>query len=191
MLLGLGSHLKSAAMAGLSSTEIPAIANALAAESYRLIDPALREPAQAIGHLKLLPALRKDPPWNLGNWQQWLRLMEGVGLQPVERLNWLTRLVESAPTLPEACAWKICAARAIAETGLTDAALPLVMLARDPDERVARCAGRFLLHRRHADWRERALQVLPTSPHASVRRLRAIYRGLERIARGRPARWRS
>ena len=171
VLLALGSSLKPAAVAGLASVETPAVAAAIAAESYRLLDPVLREAAQSVAHLKMLPALRKELPWNLANWCAWLRLIESVRLQPGEKLNWLIRFVQSAPQIPEACAWKICAARAIADTGLPDAAFSLATLASDPDERVARCAGRFLLNRRHADWRERAAAVLAMSPHASVRRL--------------------
>ncbi len=189
VLLGLGSCLKPAAMAGLGTAEAPALAGALAAESYRLLDPVLREAAQGVGHLKMLPALRKEPLWDLDNWLGWLRLIESVGLQPLERLTWLTRLVRSAPAGPAACAWKICAARALAETGLPEAAGPLGDLARDADERVARCAGRFLLSRRLAEWRERAAQILPASPHASVRRLPGASRPLrDPEASGAPAR---
>jgi hypothetical protein len=188
VLLALGSSLKPAAIAGLAGVESPLLASAIAAESYRLLDPALREPAQGVTHLKMLPALRKELPWNLSNWLSWLRLIEGVGLQPAERLTWLTRLVQSAPRGPESCAWKICAARAIAETGLADAASPLATLAADPDARVARCAGRLLLHRRHADWRERAAAILPMSPHASVRRLLENTRIVRNDPPGAPAR---
>jgi len=178
VFLGLGSCLKSAAMAGLGSVESLPLAAALAAESYRLIDPVLREPAQGVTHLKLLPALRKELPWNIQTWPGWLRLVESVGLQPAERLTWLTRFVDSAPPGPDSRAWKICAARALAETLLPDAALPLANLANDPDECVARCATRFLLNRRRPDWRERAVQVLTASRHPSVRRLLSLQRAL-------------
>jgi hypothetical protein len=189
VLLGLGSCLKSASMAGLGSAESPALAAALAAESYRLLDPVLREPAQGVTHLKMLPALRKELPWNIETWHAWLRLIESVGLQPAERLAWLTRLVDSAPPGPDSRAWKICTARAIADTALPDAALPLANLACDPEERVARCAARFLLNRRRADWRERAAQVLPASRHPSVRRLLTLQRALRDLNPiGTPAR---
>jgi hypothetical protein len=183
VLLALGSPLKPAAMAGLAAVETPAVAAVIAAESYRLLDPVLREGAQGVAHLKMLPAMRKELPWNITNWYSWLRLIELVRLQPAEKLNWLIRFVQSAPPGPESCAWKICAARAVAETGLGDAAFTLATLACDPDERVARCAGRFLLNRRHPEWREHAAGVLTMSPHASVRRLLTYHRA----ARGDPA----
>jgi hypothetical protein len=188
VLLALGSPLKPAAVAGLASVETPAVAAVIAAESYRLLDPVLREGAQGVAHLKMLPALRKELPWNLTNWYSWLRLIESVRLQPAERLNWLIRFVQSAPAGPDSCAWKICAARAIADTGLGDAAFTLATLASDPEERVARCAGRFLLSRRHPEWREHAAGVLAMSPHASVRRLLTYNRNVRSDPAGAAAR---
>ena len=95
---GLKPSLKPAAMAGLASIESPAVrCAALVEESYRLLDPLLREPAQGVNHLRLLPALRKEPPWNLQNWSSWLRLIEMVGLQPIEKMTWLARMLEAAP----------------------------------------------------------------------------------------------
>jgi len=176
VFLALGSSLKPAAMAGLAAIESPAIAAAIAAESYRLIDPVLRDPAQNINHLKLLPALRKEPPWTLATWGAWLRLIENVGLQPAERLNWLTRMLEAAPAGPESCAWKVCVSRAIAETELAEAFVPLAALVRDANERVARYAARLILGRNRPEWRERAAIVLPTSPHASVQMLSSTHR---------------
>ena len=177
IFLALGTGLKPAAMAGLASVEHAEVAGALAAESFRLVDPVLRDAAQGINHLKLLPALRKEPPWNRTNWAAWLRLIEGTGLQAAERLGWLTKLLEAAPAGPESCAWRVSVCRAIAETGLPDAAGPLASLVRDADERVARVAARLLLNRRRPEWRERAATALPTSPHMSVRRLAASLRG--------------
>jgi hypothetical protein len=178
VLLGLGSSLKSACVAGLAGIELPAVATAVARESFRLLDPVLREPAQGITHLKMLPALRRELPWNLTNWSSWLRLIELLGLQPAEKLTWLVRLLESAPPGWESRAWRICTARAIAATQLAEAAVHLAALACDPDEAVARCAGRFLLNRRQPAWRERAEEVLCHSPHASVRRLLAYSHAL-------------
>ena len=174
--LGLGTSLKPAAMAGLASVENAEVAEALASESFRLVDPVLREAAQGINHLKLLPAVRKNPPWNRSNWAAWLRLIEMTGLQPAERLAWLTKLLEAAPAGPESCGWRISVSRAIAETGLADAALPLSALVRDADERVARFAARQLLNRRRPEWRERGAAALQTSPHISVRRLAVMAR---------------
>jgi HEAT repeat protein len=180
LFIALGTSLKPAAIAGISAMEDPAMGEALARESYRLLDPVLREAAHGIAHLKLLPALRKAPPWTIDNWLSWLRMIEEMGLQAAERLAWLARLLEGAPAKPEAVGWKMCVSRAIAETGLSDAAPPLMGLLRDRDERVARYAARLLLAAggaRKADWRERAMVAIPTSPHESVRRMATMTHG--------------
>src|SRR5207244_32374 len=75
IFLALASPLKSAAMAGLAAIESPQLAAAAADQSFRLLDPLLRDAARGITHLKLLPALRKDPPWTLANWHSWLQLI--------------------------------------------------------------------------------------------------------------------
>jgi HEAT repeat protein len=179
VLLALASPLKPAAMAGLAAVESPAVAAAVAGQSFRLLDPAVRDAAGAIAHLKLLPALRKEPLWARGGagagWADWLRLITTVGLQPAEKLNWLTRLLADAPPGPEGTAWKTCVLRAIADTGQAEAGTSLANALRDADERVARCAARFLLHRRIPEWREVAAATLPRSPHLSVRRLAVAY----------------
>jgi HEAT repeat protein len=189
LFVALGSSLKPAAIAGISAMEDPAMGGALAGESYRLVDPVLREAAHGIAHLKLLPALRKAPPWTAENWLSWLRMIEGMGLQAGERLQWLLRLLEGAPAGPGAAGWKMCVSRAIAETGLADAATPLMGLLRDRDERVARYAARLLLGPaggRKSDWRERALVAIPTSPHASVQRMAMMTRGSREQERALP-----
>lgn len=174
LLLALGSPLKPAAMAGIASIEQAAIARAVAAQSFRLADPILRDAARGITHLKMLPALRKNPPWDMLTWASWLRLIEGVGLQPPERLTWLTSLYEAAPPAQEAVAWKVCTLRAIAETGLQEAAITLANAVRDDHERVARYGARLLMGRRGGhEWRAIACECIPTSPHLSVRRLLA------------------
>jgi HEAT repeat protein len=187
LLLALGSGLKPAAIAGFSAVESPQIAAAVAENSFRLLDPTLREPAQHIAHLKFLPAMRKNPPWDLSNWAQWLRLIEAVGLQPSDRLGVLSRFLESAPDVPEAVAWKICAARALAATGQSDAGALLAKLARDADERVARCAARWLLSGHALDWRQRASEALPKSPHLSVQRLASLAGSSARDPESQPA----
>jgi HEAT repeat protein len=172
LLLALASPLKPAAMAGIASVEHPAMAHAVAAQSFRLVDPLLRDAARGITHLKLLPALRKKSPWDLATWPAWLRLIEAVGLQPAERLNWLTSLYESAPASREAVAWKICTLRAIAETCLHEAGIILSNAVRDEDERVARYSARLLARRSApAEWRQIARDSIPVSPHLAVRRL--------------------
>jgi hypothetical protein len=174
LLLALGSPLKPAAMAGIASIEQAGLARAVAAQSFRLVDPILRDAARGIAHLKMLPALRKSPPWDMLTWGSWLRLIESVGLQPAERLNWLTNMYEAAPPAQEAIAWKVCTLRAIAETGLQEAAITLANAVRDDHERVARYGARLLLGRRGGhEWRTIACECIPTSPHLSVRRLLA------------------
>ncbi len=187
LLLALGSGLKPAAIAGLSAIESPQIAAAIAESSFRLLDPILREPAQHVTHLKILPAVRKNPPWNLANWAQWLRLIEAVGMQPAERLSALIRFLESAPDVPEAAAWKISAARAMAATAQPEAGILLAKLARDPDERVARCAARWLLASTSLEWKQRAADALPKSPHLSVQRLATLAQPAAREAENQPA----
>jgi len=169
-LLALGSPLRPAAMAGLASVVGPT-GEAIAAESYRLLDPVLREPAQSVAHLKLLTAIRKDAPWNLSNWPQWLRLIESVGIGAAQRLALYTRMYESIPA--DAFVWKLELLRAVFETDQQDAGRLIATLAGDLDERVARCAGRYLLHKRHPEWRPMAAAVLAKSPHMSVRRMTA------------------
>jgi HEAT repeat protein len=173
LLLALASPLKPAAMAGIASIENPAMAKAVAAQSYRFVDPLLRDAARGIAHLKLLPALRRNPPWDLASWASWLRLIESVGLQPAERLTWLTSLYGAAPASAEAVAWKMCTLRAIADTALPEAGLTLATAVRDDDQRVARFAARILVSRRAipGEWRDIARDVIPRSPHLSVRRL--------------------
>jgi hypothetical protein len=171
LMLALASTLKPAAMAGLASVESPAMAAAVAGESFRLLDPVLRDVARQVTHLKLLPALRKEPPWDLNNWSGWLRVLEVAGLQAVEKMNWLVRLYEAAPAGPEAAAWKVCVLRALAETRVPEAGATLAKAVRDGCERVARCAARYLLRGREHGWHELAAGILPRSPHLSVRQL--------------------
>ncbi|HVT80233.1 MAG TPA: HEAT repeat domain-containing protein [Phycisphaerae bacterium] len=188
LLLALGSGLKPAAMAGVAAVESVEIAGAMAENSFRLIDPVLREAAQNVPHLKMLGALRKDPPWNIENWADWLRLIEAFGLPPAERFGWLGRFLQSAPDVPQAVAWKMAAARAIAGTEQVDAALVLGTLARDADERVARFSARLLLLRNRIDWRQRAAELLPKSPHECVRQMAALVKQLPRESDNQPAR---
>ncbi len=171
LLLALGSALKPAALAGLASVELSAIASAVAAQSFRLLDPPLREAVRGLQHMKLLPALRKEPPWNVNTWSAWLRLIEIVGLQAADKLNWLVRMFESAPAGVEGSGWKVCVLRAIAETGQIEAGTTLAQAVQDADERVARVAARYLLHKRVTEWRDLAVSIVPKSPHLSVRRL--------------------
>jgi HEAT repeat protein len=169
-LLALGSPLKPAAMAGLASAQDLPTASAIARESFRLLDPVLRDAAAGIGNLKPLHVLWKEAPPSSDTWQHWLHLLQAVGLQPVEKMMWLTRLLERAPTSGEyAVTWKLTTMRAIADGGGHEAGRLFARLLSDPSERVARCAARHMLSRRHADWR--SLIAGSPIPHASVRRM--------------------
>src|SRR5207248_3129665 len=97
LLLALGSGLKPAAMAGLAAAESPEIVSAIAENSFRLLDPVLRDAAQNVTHLKMQGMLRKDPPWNIDNWASWLRVIEAFGLPPAEKFAWLGRFLHGAP----------------------------------------------------------------------------------------------
>ena len=169
-LLALGSPLKPAAMAGVSGAEEPELCQALASESYRLIDPVLREVAAGIPHLKMMASTKREAAWNGANWTAWLRMIDCVGLPATQRLVWLQKMLEQACAEPEMTAWRLAIMRSLAETGLPEAFKTILPLGTDPDERVARCAARYLLSRRQANWREHAA-VLLKSPHLSVRRM--------------------
>lgn len=168
-LLALGSALKPAAMAGLSGAENPAICAALAGESYRLVDPILREGAMAIGHVKMLGSPDGPVRWTKATWPAWLRLIENVGIPAVLRQAWLMRMLEDADNVSDA-GWKLSVMRPLAELGLAEAGAVLARLAADPDVRVARSAARHLLTRRHPEWRVHAGALL-SSPHVAVRTL--------------------
>ena len=168
-LLALGSKLKSAGMAGLSSAEAPEICAALAAESYRLLDPALREGAMAIGHLRMFGATDGNVPWNAETWPVWLRLLENVGIAGPVRVAWLTRMLTDAAASAD-LGWRVATMRALTETGQTEAFAAILSMANDADERAARFAARCVLDRRNSEWRL-AAGVLLRSPHLSVRKL--------------------
>jgi hypothetical protein len=168
-LLALGSALKPAAMAGLSGAVNPAICAALAGESYRLVDPVLREGAMAIGHVRMLASPDGPAPWTKATWPAWLRLIENVGIPAVLRQAWLVRMLEDAERALDA-GWTLSAMRPLAELGLGESGAVLARLAADPDVRVARSAARHLLTRRHPEWRIHAGALL-SSPHAAVRTL--------------------
>jgi HEAT repeat protein len=169
-ILALGSPLKPAAMAGLAGTEDLATAQAIARESFRLLDPVLRDAAAGMGNLKLLAVMWKQTPPTADTWHHWLRLVQAVGLQPVEKVMWLTRLLERAPSSDDcAASWKLSVMRTIADANSPESGRLFARLLADPNERVARCAARYMLSRSHASWRSLILGA--PSPHASVRRM--------------------
>jgi HEAT repeat protein len=188
LLLALGTPLKPAAMAGLAGLESAKLALPVVAESFRLVDPVLRDAAQSVSHLKMIAALRKEMPWNGPAWPAWLRLIENVGIQPVERFAWLARMFEKIPATPETVAWRMTVIRALADTMLPEAGGVIAAAVHDADERVARYAARFLLTRRVSDWRDLAAANLPSSPHLSVRRLSTRPAEASGGARATPAR---
>jgi hypothetical protein len=169
-LIALASPLKPAAMFGLASTEDVPTASAIAKESFRLLDPRLRQTTSAMANLKLLNALWKNSPPTADTWPHWLRLIEAVGLQQAGKMLWLTRVFEKAPATGEfAAPWKLSVMRVMADVSAAETGVLFARLLADPVERVARCAARYLLSRRHSDWR--SLIVGSPSPHASVRRM--------------------
>ena len=172
-LLALGSPLRSAAMAGLTTTEPGPVGDKLVAESYRLLDPTLREGAKQVGHIKLFTAQRKGLPWTAETWPAWLRLIDAVGMQPVHRLALLTQMVEGIPIDIEegGVVWKLSVLKALVETDMPDAGRAIAALVGDADERVARYAARALLLRRGSEWQALAALVIPKSMHAAVRKM--------------------
>jgi len=169
-LLALTSPLKPAAIAGLLASEDPIVAKSITRDSFRLLDPVLRNAAQAIGQLKVLGLLWKESPTTDENWAPRLRLIECLGIQPHEKMPWLGRLLEQAAAAEKPSpTWKLCVMRAMADTGCPDAGRHFARMLADPSERVARCAARYLLSRRNSDWR--LLASSSPCPHASVRRI--------------------
>ncbi|HUO08352.1 MAG TPA: HEAT repeat domain-containing protein [Phycisphaerae bacterium] len=172
ILIALASPLRTAAMAGISGADGP-IGEAVAHQSFRLLDPVLRDSAQTIQHLKCVAGARKDPPWTQATWPAWLRLVETVGLDSTKRLLVYTRMLETMPADAPACTvvWKLELLRALFDISNAESARLICALTGDGDERVARCAARYLLHKRRPEWRPLAAAALPKSPHISVRRL--------------------
>lgn len=164
--LALGSPLKAAAMAGISSAEKPAVEQALAAESFRLVDPMLRDAAATVGHVKALNSPRRESPWSQETWPGWLRLLETVGLPANMKVLWLTRMLEDARGN---VAWRVSVARVLGQMKLHESNIALVPLLGDPDVRVARIAARYLSNRNMPEWRSN-MGHIAASPHASVRK---------------------
>jgi HEAT repeat protein len=156
-------------MAGLSSAEAPDLCEALAKESYRLLDPALRDGAMAVSHMRMFDRVDGRSPWDGETWPMWLRLLENVGIAAPVRVAWLSRMLADAAAHPEV-GWRMATMRALAEMNQPDAYMAIVSMAQDADERVARFAARSALDRRNSDWRAAAAMLL-RSPHASVRKL--------------------
>ncbi len=143
----------------------------MARESYRLLDPLLRESAKGVGHIKALSPQRKDFPWNAETWPGWLRLIEIIGFQPSHKLTLLTHMLRSIPAGDEGAVWKLSVMRALVETNLPDAGRLLAPLIADADERVARGAARYLVSKSRSEWHGIAALVLPKSPYPGLRRL--------------------
>jgi len=142
----------------------------LAEESYRLLDPALREGASTVGQLKMLTTPRVTESWTDETWPGWLRLLEIVGIPMEQRMAWLERMLGDALKAPEQAGWKLAVARVIADTNAAEGYAMLVPLVNDNDERVARFAARQVLRKKNPEWRTHAT-VLLSSPHLSVQKM--------------------
>ena len=82
-----------------------------------------------------------------------------------------------APPTPAApsstTVWKLELLRGLFDIQIADSAKLICSLTADPDERVARCAARYLAHKRRPEWRNLAAAALSKSPHLSLRRMAA------------------
>ena len=169
-ILALGSHLKSAALAGLSSCASQAVITAVAQESYRLLDPVISNVYKGIPHPHMFAAPPELPPWNDTTWIDYLRLLEQSGITPQEKIPWLLLLSKHAPHGPMNRAGKLMVNAPLIALHLPEALQHVAdFSAADVDEIVARCATRYIVGRR-PDWRSHS-HVLMQSPHESVRRL--------------------
>lgn len=174
-LLALGTPLKAAAVAGLTACDNPAAITALAQESYRLVDPILGAAAKGIGHPRCLPVHPLAKPWTNDTWFAFLRLIETLGLEPVQKLPWLIRLGESVPPAPLNRPAKLLLLRAYHNCPSPETTQAILPLTGDTDPVVARSAARYILQRRAnlasaADWKH-YVATLMQSPHESVRKL--------------------
>jgi HEAT repeat protein len=183
--LALGSPLRAAACAGIATTSVVAVVDALAQESFRLLDPLLRPAAESINRPKCLAGVPQKAPWSHETWFDYLRFIDALGLEPARKLPWLLCLNETLPPAPLARPAKLLLQRSLARCACPEAQQAIVPMTCDPDPVVARCAARLLLARRHsagnplpapsgvagaADWRIYANTLLQ-SPHDAVRRL--------------------
>ena len=171
--LALASPLRAAALAGLGAANDPAMADALAHESYRLLDPTLRAGVEGLSRTRLFagpPRADEPTPWTPANWLDYFRLLDQLPLPPHEKLPWFLRMLDSLDIAAEQVAGRMLIVRAISALTAADTVGALVRITSDPVERVACLATRYLLRRRQSEWREHAPVVLG-SPHPSVRRL--------------------
>jgi HEAT repeat protein len=168
LFLGLASELRPAAAHGLANAESREIATALARESFRLIDPVVAAAAETVAHMKSLNAPKREIPWTQDNWQDFLRLIEHLGLQPQLKLAWLARMLE-APAMTEQ---KIATLIVIAQIDHPDTAKLLAQCLTDSSERVARVAARGLLWKHRNSARAHA-EAFAACTHESVRTMAA------------------
>ncbi|HVX87034.1 MAG TPA: HEAT repeat domain-containing protein [Phycisphaerae bacterium] len=189
-LLALGSTLKPAAMAGLAAADDPAMLHALCGEAYRLLDPVLAQTAATVAQAKFVTAFKKGAGRGLvneDNWPGWLRIIEKVGIPPVQKAALFQSMLQLSPVGPEGVAWRLAIAQAAARACAGEAGELLVRLADDPDERVARIAARTIMGRRTSmvgvgtDYRGLASR-LSSSRHDSVRKIARGGVGVARIS---------
>lgn len=170
VVLALGSPLKTAAVAGILFCDNVKGFAALAHESFRLVDPTLRQVASEIGHPGALTQVPEPPPWDNTDWQDWYRLIDTLELPPRAKLDWFIKMLETAPAGEAGVPRKLFVMRGLAKLQTTDAAQVIGELMSDSDERVARSATRWMTARKPANWKNQVAPML-MSPHASVRRL--------------------
>lgn len=169
-MLALGSPLKTAAMAGFLYCESPKVFAALAHESYRLVDPVLSHVANDLGHPNSLNQIPEPPPWDNDNWLHWLRLLDTLDLPTTTKLEWLIKMIETAPEGRDGVPRKLMVLHSLAKLQMQEAMQVISELMSDPDERVARSATRWMMSRKPTHWKSRVAPML-MSPHASVRKL--------------------
>lgn len=182
VLLALGSPLRAAAIAGLTFCDAEAAVEALARDSYRLLDPLLRGPAAGVTHPRCFVSDPVAPPWNDHTWFNYLRLIDNLGLEVQQKLRWLQRLGEAVPKGPTARPAKLLLLRALGACpgGGAESQSAIIAWTADADPVVARCAARMVLGSRRThngsstpapvDWKTHANTLLQ-SPHDAVRKM--------------------
>ncbi len=173
VFLALASPLRAAALAGLAAASQPNLGDALARESYRLLDPVLHAGIDGLSRTRLFadpPRAGDAPPWTSANWLDYLRLLEQLPLASQLKLAWFLGILETLGTAPDAVGSRMLVVRAIHGLPVGDAIPALVRLTSDPLPRVACLATRYLLGRRSAEWRDHTAAIL-RSPHPAVRHL--------------------
>jgi HEAT repeat protein len=167
--LALSSALKVAALTGLASCDHPAMVDGLVRESYRLLDPQLRTNIEGVSHFKFLAEARAGTRWEKEQPLGWLRLIECLNLNEQLRIQLIKRLLDN---LGESAGVVVSmlALRALSQISAVEVMPILAGLTNAVHECVARSATRYVLTRKHSDWRAFAPQMMQ-SRHDCVRKL--------------------